>query len=87
MTTKENLKTLIDGLPEAMAIEVLDFAEFVSRKASARAAEAEPMVVDPYALDDEPAVEDEQSAMRIAWAAYQTDCRTCLEDLRVALEV
>lgn len=89
MTTKEQLKRLIDELPEAIAGEVFDFAEFLRRKeagnahSAALAAYTEDVSVD---RDDVAAPED-ASAMRIAWSTYQRECRGCLEDLRDQLEV
>jgi hypothetical protein len=85
-TTKDQLKRLIDELPEAIADEVFDFAEFLRRKAAGRAQAA---ALAAYGEDDGASVSapDEASAMRVAWSTYQRECRGCLEDLRDQLEV
>lgn len=89
MTTKDQLKRLIDELPEAIAGEVLNFAEFLRRKEAAHAQEAAlaAYTEDGRANPHETSAPDEASAMRIAWSAYQRECRGCLEDLRDQLEV
>jgi hypothetical protein len=89
MTAKDQLKRLIDELPETIAGEVFNFAEFLRRKEAGRAQEA---ALDAYADDDganrdEAPAPDDASAMRIAWSTYQRECRGCLEDLRDQLEV
>jgi hypothetical protein len=88
LTTKEQLKRLIDELPEAIAGEVFDFAEFLRRKEARQAQEsALAAYVDEGAGGDDAPAPDEASAMRVAWSTYQRECRGCLEDLRDQLEV
>lgn len=76
MTPKDQLKKLIDDLPEAIAGEVLDFAEFLRRKHLERTYEVD-LVPTAEAAGDE-----ESSPLKTAWAAYQHECRNTLEDLR-----
>lgn len=89
MTTKDQLKRLIDELPEAIAGEVFDFAEFLRRKETGRAQEAALAAYgeDDGAMREDAAAPDDASAMRLAWSTYQRECRGCLEDLRDQLEV
>lgn len=89
MTTKDQLKRLIDDLPEAIAGEVFNFADFLRRKeaGNAQAAAVAAYAEDVSAYRDDAAAPDDASAMRIAWSTYQRECRGCLEDLRDQLEV
>lgn len=89
MTTKDQLKRLIDDLPEAIAGEVFDFAEFLRRREAGRAPEAALVIAEADEDDGlyDVAEADEVSAMRSAWVTYQSGCRNCLEDLREQLEV
>jgi hypothetical protein len=85
MTAKDQLKKLIDELPEAIAGQLLDFAEFLRQKESRRAYEAGLAVLNAAPPDDEPDSEAERQESRRAREEYQREGGTRLEDLRAEL--
>lgn len=87
MTAKDQLRKLIDELPEAIAGELLDFAEFLRQKEARRSLERGVAMLNAAPPDDEPDTDEERAESRSAWEAYRREGGVRLEDLRAELEL
>ncbi|MFN3431959.1 MAG: DUF2281 domain-containing protein [Candidatus Sericytochromatia bacterium] len=87
MTAKDQLKKLIDELPEAIAGELLDFAEFLRQKEARRSLERGMAMLNAAPADDEPDTDEERAESRAAWDEYRREGGVRLEDLRAELEL
>ncbi|MNS22288.1 hypothetical protein D3C72_540730 [compost metagenome] len=85
MTAKDQLKKLIDELPEAIAGELLDFAEFLRQKEARRSFEKGMAVLNAAPADDEPYTEADRDEARQAREEYRREGGVRLEDLRAEL--
>ena len=85
MAGREDLKKLIDELPDAEVGELVDFAQFLQQKASRRSVAAGLSILRAAPVDDEPDSPGERAEAQAAWNDYQCEGGTRLEDLQAEL--
>lgn len=78
---RDDIHRLIDELPDDLAGEVRDFAQFLQRKESRRKLAAVRAALDAAPEDDEPFGDEERAEVASRLAAYQRDGGISLESL------
>ena len=87
MASHDELKRLIDGLPDAEGRELVDFAKALRQKAARSAVTAGLAALDAAPPDDEPDPDEERVESREAWEGFQRDGGVRLEDVRAELGI
>lgn len=85
MAGREDLKKLIDELPDAEVGQLVDFAQFLRQKVARRSTADGLALLDAASPDDEPDNEEEREEARRAWDEHRRDGGVRLEDFRAEL--
>lgn len=82
MSTKDELHRFIDTLPEGLVGEVLDFAQFVAKKAHAEHIARVMAAMQALPEDDEPLTEEESRAIAEAEESARVHGTVSMEEIK-----
>jgi hypothetical protein len=82
MATRDELHKFIDSLPDGLVGEVLDFAQFVAKKAQSEQVARVMAAMEALPEDDEPPTEDELRAIAAANESVSAHGTISMEEIK-----
>lgn len=82
MATRDELHQFIDTLPDGLVGEVLDFAQFVAKKAQAEHVARVMAAMEALPEDDEPLTEEESRAIKAAKDSVRAHGTVSMEEIK-----